>query len=101
MKFHAVVELNGKTATGIPVPDQIVTGLAGGKRVVLAISRGGIYSPGSPHAGVEHADSYLRGLFGFLGVERIETVLAEGIALGAEQRQAALAAGRDAAAARS
>ena len=41
MKFHAVVELNGRTATGIPVPDQIVTGLGGGKRPAVRVTING------------------------------------------------------------
>jgi hypothetical protein len=41
LKFHAVVELNGKTATGIPVPDQIVTGLGGGKRPKVQVTING------------------------------------------------------------
>lgn len=41
MKFRAVVELNGKTATGIPVPDQIVTGLGGGKRPKVQVTVNG------------------------------------------------------------
>ena len=41
MRFHAVVELNGKTATGIPVPDQIVTGLGGGKRPKVQVTING------------------------------------------------------------
>ena len=32
MKFRATVERNGKTATGIEVPAEIVAGLGGGKR---------------------------------------------------------------------
>src|ERR1700757_4371924 len=34
-------------------------GLAGGKRVVVAISRGGFYGPGTPTAALEHVESYL------------------------------------------
>ena len=30
MKFRATVELGGKTATGIPVPESVVTALASG-----------------------------------------------------------------------
>ena len=41
MKFQAVVELNGATATGIPVPDQIVTGLGGGKRPKVQVTING------------------------------------------------------------
>lgn len=65
-------------------------GLAGGRRVIVALSRGGLYGPGSPAAELEHVESYLRAAFGFIGIEP-EFVLAEGIALGAEQREIALA----------
>ena len=41
MKFRAVVELNGKTATGIPVPEQIMTGLGGGKRPKVRVTVNG------------------------------------------------------------
>ena len=41
MRFTATVELHGKTATGIEVPDEIVAGLGGGQRppVVVTIGR--------------------------------------------------------------
>lgn len=65
-------------------------GLAGGRRVIVALSRGGLYGPGSPAAGAEHVESYLRAAFGFIGIVP-EFVLAEGIALGAERREKALA----------
>jgi FMN-dependent NADH-azoreductase len=64
-------------------------GLAGGKQVIVAVSRGGIYPPGSP---AEFVESYLRFLFGFLGVGDVTFVRAEGLALSAEQRDAALRA---------
>ena len=41
MKFRAVVELNGRTATGIPVPEQIMTGLGGGKRPKVRVTVNG------------------------------------------------------------
>jgi len=65
-------------------------GLAGSKRVLLALSRGGFYGPGKPHAAFEHGESYLRTVFGFLGVSNVETILAEGVAIGPEQRKTAL-----------
>src|SRR6201994_1230014 len=43
-------------------------GLAGGKRVIVAISRGGFYGPGMPAAALEHLETYLRGVFSFIGV---------------------------------
>jgi len=62
-----------------------VEGLAGDKRVILTIARGGYYGEGgafkaAEHAEhAEHAESLLRTLLGFIGVEAIETVIAEGL----------------------
>lgn len=64
-------------------------GLAGGKKVIIVSSRGGIYSTG-PFAAADHQESYLRAVFGFLGVTDIEVIRAEGVALGAEQKQQAI-----------
>jgi hypothetical protein len=41
MKFHAVVELHGKTATGIEVPADVFTALNGGKRAAVVVTIGG------------------------------------------------------------
>lgn len=65
-------------------------GLAGGKRVIIASARGGIYSEG-PAAAVDFQETYLRHVFGFIGIHDVEFVRAEGLNLGAEQRAAALA----------
>lgn len=56
-------------------------GLISGKRVILAIARGGLYSAGMPWAALEHAESYLRGGLGFIGITDIEVILAEGLKL--------------------
>jgi FMN-dependent NADH-azoreductase len=65
-------------------------GLAGGKRVILALSRGGFYGPGAPAASFEYQESYLRAVFSFIGLPEIEAIRAEGIAIGPEQRQKSL-----------
>ena len=65
-------------------------GLAGGKRVVLALSRGGFYGPGTLAAGFDHQEPYLRAVFGFIGINEVEVVRAEGIAISTEQRQSSL-----------
>jgi FMN-dependent NADH-azoreductase len=67
-------------------------GLAGGKRVVIASTRGGLYAEGFPGAGLDFQETYLRAVFAFLGVTDVEVVRAEGLALGPEHRQAALQA---------
>jgi FMN-dependent NADH-azoreductase len=72
-------------------------GLAGGKRVIVALSRGGFYGPQSPTAAYEHLESYLRTVFGFIGVTDLEFVAADGIAIGPEQRETALAGALEAA----
>jgi FMN-dependent NADH-azoreductase len=64
-------------------------GLAGNKRVVIAVSRGGLYGAGMPAAALEHVESYLRGVFGFLGVTDLEIVVAEGLGI-PEQRDKAM-----------
>lgn len=65
-------------------------GLAGDKRVIVASARGGIYSEG-PAAAVDFQEPYLRHVFGFIGVQDLEFVRAEGLNLGPAQREAALA----------
>jgi FMN-dependent NADH-azoreductase len=62
-------------------------GLAGNKRVVIAISRGGLYGPGAPAAALEHLETYLRAVFGFIGVTNLEIIVAEGLQIGPEQRE--------------
>jgi len=64
-------------------------GLAGGKRVIIAIARGGFYGMETPAAQAEHLETYLNTVFGFIGIKP-EFILAEGIALGPDHRQAAL-----------
>jgi FMN-dependent NADH-azoreductase len=66
-------------------------GLVGGKRVILTVARGGFYGPGSPTASFEHAETYLRAVFGFIGIVP-EVVVAEGLAAGPENREAGIAA---------
>lgn len=40
MKFHSTVELGGKTATGIEVPEDVVEALGAGKRPAVKVSVG-------------------------------------------------------------
>ncbi|MBC7682620.1 MAG: NAD(P)H-dependent oxidoreductase [Ferruginibacter sp.] len=72
------------TATG-PV------GLAGGKTVIVALGRGGMYSASEGGRAKEHQESYLGVVFGFLGITDIRFVRAEGVAMGPDAKAAALA----------
>jgi FMN-dependent NADH-azoreductase len=64
-------------------------GLAKGKRVIVALARGGFYDLGSPASALEHLETYLRGVFMFIGIEP-EFVAADGLAIGPEQREASI-----------
>ena len=68
-------------------------GLAGGKKAIIASSRGGIYSRG-PAAAADFQEPYLRTMLGFIGITDIEFVRAEGVAMGAEHKDRAMQAAR-------
>ena len=60
---------------------QGVEGLAGGKKVVIVSTRGGLYGAETPGASLDHQEPYLRNLFGFLGITDVTVVRAEGLAM--------------------
>ena len=64
-------------------------GMVKGKRVIVALARGGFYNEGSPASALEHLESYLRGAFNFIGVEP-EFVVADGLAVSPEQRETSI-----------
>ena len=72
--------------------DKGAVGLAGGKRVIVASSRGGFYGPETPIAFLDHQESYLRGVFGFFGITDVTFIRAEGVALGPDHRDKAVRA---------
>ncbi|HEV2596107.1 MAG TPA: FMN-dependent NADH-azoreductase [Sphingomicrobium sp.] len=61
-------------------------GLVRDKRVIIALARGGFYGTGSPAAALEHLETYLRGLFNFIGIEP-EFIAADGLNFGPEKRE--------------
>lgn len=65
-------------------------GLAGDKRVIAAITRGAFYGSGMPGSSAEHAESYLRSVLSFLGVNHPEFIVAEGVTSGEENKARAL-----------
>lgn len=64
-----------------------VQGLVGGKRVILAISRGSSYAPDSD---AEHAERWMRTVLGFIGISAPEVIVAEGVSRGPQARTAAV-----------
>lgn len=71
--------------------DKGVTGLAAGKRVIVTVSRGGFYGADTASAAGEHLETYLRWVFGFIGIHDPEIIVAEGIQISPEQREKATA----------
>lgn len=45
MKFSATIQLDGKSATGIPVPAEVVEGLGRGKRPPVRVTIGNRRGP--------------------------------------------------------
>ncbi|MDP3324581.1 MAG: FMN-dependent NADH-azoreductase [Hydrogenophaga sp.] len=66
-------------------------GLAGGKTVIVAITRGGVYSTSEAGRAMEHQESYLQTVFGFFGITDVRFVRAEGVAMGPDAKAQALA----------
>jgi FMN-dependent NADH-azoreductase len=62
-------------------------GLAGGKKVIVASTRGGFHQG----AASDFQEPYLHFVFGFLGIADVEFVRAEGLAVSPEQRSQAMA----------
>ena len=58
-------------------------GLAGGKQLIIASSRGGFHQT----SGMDFQEPYLRQVFAFMGITDIEFVRAEGLAVSPEQRE--------------
>ena len=64
-------------------------GLAGGKRVIIASTRGGHYGDASP---ADFQEAYLRQVFAFIGIHEVEIVRAEGLSISPDQRSQSLQA---------
>ena len=72
--------------------DKGPVGLAGGKTVIVASARGGVYSTSEAASAMEHQESYLQTIFGFFGITDVRFVRAEGLAMGEAAKITALAA---------
>ncbi|AUO66001.1 FMN-dependent NADH-azoreductase [Citrobacter freundii complex sp. CFNIH2] len=81
------IAINGKT---FRYTEAGPVGLVGDKKIILAIARGGYYGHGSSAEALEHAESYLRAIFSFIGVTKLQVVIAEGHNVGPDHRTRAL-----------
>jgi FMN-dependent NADH-azoreductase len=69
-------------------------GLAAGKKTYIVLASGGVYSQG-PAAPMNHAVPYLQSVLGFMGITDVETVYVEGLALGPDSAENAIASARN------
>ena len=70
--------------------DKGAVGLAGGKTVIVALSRGGLYSSSEAGRAAEHQETYLQTVMGFMGITDVRFVRAEGIGMGPDAKAQAL-----------
>jgi len=70
-------------------------GLVQGKKFVIFTSRAGVYSSG-PAQAMDFQETYLRGVLGFLGITDVSFVNTEGVAMGEEAANKAIAESRSA-----
>jgi len=63
-------------------------GLAGEKKAYIASSRGGVYGENSP---ADFQEGFLKTVFNFTGVSDVEIIRAEGVNMGAESKDQAIA----------
>lgn len=75
------ITVAGKTFTYTP---EGPNGLAKGKQVVIIEARGAVYT-GTPLSALEHSQSHLRAVLGFMGITDIQTVLGEGFGAKSDQ----------------
>jgi FMN-dependent NADH-azoreductase len=81
------IAIKGKT---FAYTEQGPKGLAGGKTVIIASARGGVYGATSPVAAWDHQEAYLKAVFGFLGVTDLRFLRAEGLNMSPEQKEKAI-----------
>jgi FMN-dependent NADH-azoreductase len=74
--------------------EQGPVGLAGGKTVIVASTRGGMYSTSEGGQAMEHQESYLKVIFGFFGINDVRIVRAEGLSMGEAPKAEGLANAR-------
>lgn len=67
------------------------TGLVTNKKVYLVLAYGGVYSSG-PMQAMDFCEPYLRSVLGFMGMSDVETIRIEGVNMGGEGVEKAVAA---------
>lgn len=70
-------------------------GLAGGRKVIIASSRGGMYAGAAHELAMDHQEAFLKAFLAFIGVTDVEIIRAEGVSMGAEALDKALTGARE------
>jgi FMN-dependent NADH-azoreductase len=68
-------------------------GLVQGKKLILVLARGGIYTEG-PMKGYDFQEPYLRTVLGFIGMTDVEVIRIEGVAMGDDAVRNAMASAK-------
>jgi len=68
-------------------------GLLKGKKAIVVVSRGGVYSDG-PMKKFDFQESYLRSVLGFIGITDVQVVRVEGVAMGEDAVKGAIASAK-------
>jgi FMN-dependent NADH-azoreductase len=74
--------------------DAGVVGLASGKQVTVIVASGSDLRPGSPAGGYNFLETYLRGIFGFIGITDVRFAYAHSLGSGDSARDRGLADAR-------
>lgn len=74
--------------------EQGAVGLAGGKKLTIISTRGNHYTGNAAIRTLDHQEEYLKTIFNFIGVTNLTIIRAEGLHLGEEIREKAIAMAR-------
>ena len=76
--FKAWIDMVGRAGKTFDYSPSGPRGLLGGRQVFVLTARGGFYTNDASEAPMDFQESFLRGYFGFLGIEDVRFVHAEG-----------------------
>jgi FMN-dependent NADH-azoreductase len=76
--LKAWIDLIGRPGKTFDYTAEGPIGLLRGKQVFVLTARGGFYADGGPDGDLDFQESFLRGYFGFLGIDQVHFVHAEG-----------------------
>jgi len=76
--FKAWIDMVGRAGRTFDYGPDGPRGLLAGRQVFVLTARGGFYTNGSSEAPMDFQESFLRGYFGFLGIDDVRFIHAEG-----------------------